>query len=139
MTGSFNTREFFHGAPEAVFKLIKWLFLVTVFPVPIFLLSLGMAADAVAAVATGYRTIYCKYTTIEHLEAAIAAMRAAIQALETAGVKVVELPVSHAFHSYVVAPASAPLPPVPPATRRSPANADLPAAPTPARSSTRPR
>lgn len=46
MAGSFNTREFFHGAPAAVFKLVKWLFLVTVFPLPILLLSLGMAASA---------------------------------------------------------------------------------------------
>jgi len=37
-----------------------------------------MAADAHAAVGQGYRTIYCKYTTIEHLEKAIQAMREAI-------------------------------------------------------------
>jgi DMSO reductase anchor subunit len=46
MTGSFNTREFFHGAPDLVFALIKWGFLLSVFPLPIFLLWLGMAADA---------------------------------------------------------------------------------------------
>jgi L-alanine-DL-glutamate epimerase-like enolase superfamily enzyme len=34
-----------------------------------------MAAEAQAAVAQGYRTIYCKYTDIEHLENAIKAMR----------------------------------------------------------------
>jgi DMSO reductase anchor subunit len=58
MTGSFNTREFFHGAPDAVFKLIKWLFLVTVFPVPIFLLSLGMAADAVSVLVMAFIVQY---------------------------------------------------------------------------------
>jgi L-alanine-DL-glutamate epimerase-like enolase superfamily enzyme len=37
-----------------------------------------MAGDAHAAVTQGYRTIYCKYTTIEHLEKAIPAIREAI-------------------------------------------------------------
>jgi DMSO reductase anchor subunit len=48
MAGSFNTREFFHGAPDAVFNLIKWSFLVLVFPVPLVLLSLGMGTGAAA-------------------------------------------------------------------------------------------
>jgi DMSO reductase anchor subunit len=47
MAGSFNTREFFHGAPAAVFNGVKWLFLVSVFPVPVFLLALGMGTSAV--------------------------------------------------------------------------------------------
>ena len=37
-----------------------------------------MAADAVKTVQAGFRTIYCKYTDIEHLREAIAAIRAAI-------------------------------------------------------------
>ena len=37
-----------------------------------------MAAEAQAAVAKGYRTIYCKYTDIEHLEKALQAIREAI-------------------------------------------------------------
>jgi glucarate dehydratase len=37
-----------------------------------------MAADAVKTVQAGFRTIYCKYTDIEHLRDAIAAIRAAI-------------------------------------------------------------
>lgn len=37
-----------------------------------------MAAEAQAAVTQGYRTIYCKYTDIEHLENAIQAIRKAI-------------------------------------------------------------
>ena len=43
MAGSFNTREFFHGAPDTLFRLIKWAFLVLVFPVPVLLLSLGLS------------------------------------------------------------------------------------------------
>ncbi len=45
MGGSFNTREFFHGKPVAFIKNIKQIFLVTVFPVPIILLWIGMASD----------------------------------------------------------------------------------------------
>jgi DMSO reductase anchor subunit len=45
MSGSFNTREYFHGTSPAVFSAIKWLFLATVFPVPLFLLSLGLTAN----------------------------------------------------------------------------------------------
>jgi len=45
MGGSFNTREFFHGKPLAFIKKIKRIFLVTVFPVPIILLWIGMASD----------------------------------------------------------------------------------------------
>jgi len=43
MGGSFNTREFFHGAPDWVFRSIKWVFLVLVFVVPgtMLLASLG--------------------------------------------------------------------------------------------------
>lgn len=37
-----------------------------------------MAADALEAVGLGYQTIYCKYTTIEHLEKALLAIREAI-------------------------------------------------------------
>ncbi|MBP7308838.1 MAG: DMSO reductase, partial [Polaromonas sp.] len=37
--GSFNTREFFHGASKSKLKLIKWFFLVAVFVTPLTLLS----------------------------------------------------------------------------------------------------
>jgi len=47
MGGSFNTREFFHGAPVWMFRSIKWVFLVLVFPVPLLLLWAGMAWHAV--------------------------------------------------------------------------------------------
>ena len=46
MAGSFNTREYFHGAPATLFSAIKWLFLVLVFPVPVLLLSMGLNQPA---------------------------------------------------------------------------------------------
>ncbi len=58
MTGSFNTREFFHGAPASVFTAVKWLFLITVFPVPIFLLSIGLAAQAAAVLVLAFVVQY---------------------------------------------------------------------------------
>jgi DMSO reductase anchor subunit len=45
--GSFNTREFFHGARPWLFKSVKWVFLVLVFPVPMFLLWAGLSLNAV--------------------------------------------------------------------------------------------
>ena len=58
MTGSFNTREFFHGAPQGIFNLVKWLFLILVFPVPIALLSLGLAAQAATVFAIAFAVQY---------------------------------------------------------------------------------
>ena len=46
MAGSFNTREFFHGASPRKYRFVKWAFLVLVFPVPLLLLSAGLAAQA---------------------------------------------------------------------------------------------
>jgi len=45
--GSFNTREFFHGVKPWLFRSIKWLFLVFVFPVPMLLLWAGLALNKV--------------------------------------------------------------------------------------------
>jgi DMSO reductase anchor subunit len=45
MGGSFNTREYFHGAKPAFFKSIKWIFLVLVFVVPVLLLSGAIASN----------------------------------------------------------------------------------------------
>jgi DMSO reductase anchor subunit len=45
MGGSFNTREYFHGAKPALFKSIKWIFLVLVFVVPVLLLSGAIASN----------------------------------------------------------------------------------------------
>ena len=46
MGGSFNTREYFHGKTAAFLKSVKWIFLVLVFPVPVALLSTGLAENA---------------------------------------------------------------------------------------------
>jgi len=45
MGGSFNTREYFHGAKPLFFKNIKWLFLILVFIVPVLLLSGALATN----------------------------------------------------------------------------------------------
>jgi len=45
MGGSFNTREYFHGAKPALFKSIKWIFLVLVFAVPVLLLSIALSTN----------------------------------------------------------------------------------------------
>ncbi len=47
MGGSFNTREFFHGAKPFLFRSIKWVFLALVFPLPMLLLWAGLALNAV--------------------------------------------------------------------------------------------
>ena len=45
MGGSFNTREYFHGAKPAFFKSIKWVFLVLVFVVPVALLIAALTTN----------------------------------------------------------------------------------------------
>ena len=45
MGGSFNTREYFHGAKPAFFKSIKWVFLVLVFLIPVVLLSSAISTE----------------------------------------------------------------------------------------------
>ena len=44
MGGSFNTREYFHNAKPALFRSIKWVFLVTAFLMPVILLSAGLSS-----------------------------------------------------------------------------------------------
>lgn len=44
MAGSFNTREYFHGASKRKYRSVKWVFLVLVFPLPLVLLSVGLGA-----------------------------------------------------------------------------------------------
>ena len=46
MAGSFNTREFFHGASPRKYSFVKWVFLVLVFPLPLLLLSAGLAVQS---------------------------------------------------------------------------------------------
>lgn len=45
MGGSFNTREYFHGAKPVFFKSIKWIFLLLVFIVPTLLLSSALISE----------------------------------------------------------------------------------------------
>jgi len=58
MGGSFNTRDFFHGAAPTFFRFIKWVFLVLVFPVPALLLGIGLAAGAPALLAAAFLVQY---------------------------------------------------------------------------------
>jgi DMSO reductase anchor subunit len=58
MGGSFNTREFFHGASNGFVRTIKWGFLVAVFPVPLALLGLGLATGAPALLAAAFVVQY---------------------------------------------------------------------------------
>jgi DMSO reductase anchor subunit len=44
-SGSFNTREFFHGRTRAALRSIKWVFLIAVFPVPALLLAVSVWAS----------------------------------------------------------------------------------------------
>ncbi len=46
MGGSFNTREFFHGAGAATLQLVKLFFVVTVFAVPVALLAASNALES---------------------------------------------------------------------------------------------
>jgi DMSO reductase anchor subunit len=48
MGGTFNTREFFHGATQRKYAFVKWVFLLLVFPLPVLLASLGLAAGSTA-------------------------------------------------------------------------------------------
>jgi DMSO reductase anchor subunit len=49
MGGSFNTREFFHGASGAMMRSVKWLFLGAVFPLPLALLAAGLIGGTAPA------------------------------------------------------------------------------------------
>ncbi len=58
MAGSFNTREFFHGASAAKFNGIKWLFLILVFPLPIALLSFELGTQAAMVLVAAFAVQY---------------------------------------------------------------------------------
>jgi len=58
MGGSFNTREYFHGASERKYKSIKWIFLVLVFPVPLVLVSVGMGTQLTGLLLTAFLVQY---------------------------------------------------------------------------------
>jgi DMSO reductase anchor subunit len=58
MGGSFNTREFFHRAPRWLFRSVKWVFLVLVFPVPLLLLLTGLNSGVAVLLATAFAIQY---------------------------------------------------------------------------------
>ena len=58
MGGSFNTRDFFHSAAPRVFRSVKWIFLVLVFPVPIGMLFAGMIDRSATLVAIAFVVQY---------------------------------------------------------------------------------
>jgi len=58
MAGSFNTREYFHGAPQHMFKLVKWTFLVLVFPAPLVLVSIGLGTHTTSMLITAFLVQY---------------------------------------------------------------------------------
>ena len=58
MAGSFNTRQFFHGASQRKYRSIKWIFLLLVFPLPLLLVSAGLSADALNLLVTAFLVQY---------------------------------------------------------------------------------
>ena len=45
MGGSFNTREFFHHAPDMLFGSMKWIFLLLAFVVPVAMLFVALGTN----------------------------------------------------------------------------------------------
>ena len=58
MAGSFNTRQFFHGASQRKYRSIKWIFLLLVFPLPLLLVSAGLSADALGLLVAAFLVQY---------------------------------------------------------------------------------
>jgi DMSO reductase anchor subunit len=58
MGGSFNTREFFHGASLRLVRSIKWIFLLLVFPLPIALLAAGIVQESPPLLALAFAVQY---------------------------------------------------------------------------------
>jgi len=58
MAGSFNTREFFHGASPGRYRSVKWIFLVLVFPVPVLLLAAGLMSQSSGLLLTAFGVQY---------------------------------------------------------------------------------
>lgn len=56
--GSFNTREYFHGAPMWAFRSIKWVFLVLVFFVPAVLISVGLSNASASVLLAAFLVQY---------------------------------------------------------------------------------
>jgi DMSO reductase anchor subunit len=58
MAGSFNTREYFHGASPRKFRSVRWVFLVLVFPAPLLLVSAGLATQMFSALLAAFLAQY---------------------------------------------------------------------------------
>jgi len=58
MGGSFNTREYFHGASKRKYKSVKWTFLVLVFPLPLLLLSFGLGTHVMGLLVAAFLVQY---------------------------------------------------------------------------------
>ena len=58
MGGSFNTREYFHGASKRKYKSVKWAFLVLVFLLPLMLLSIGLGTHLVGLLVAAFLVQY---------------------------------------------------------------------------------
>ena len=58
MASSFNTSEYFHGASKRKFKSVKWVFLVLVFPLPLALLSVGLAVNTTGLLLAAFLVQY---------------------------------------------------------------------------------
>jgi DMSO reductase anchor subunit len=58
MGGSFNTREFFHGAGAAFVRSVRWTFLVAAFAAPLALLAAGIAWQAPALFGLAFAVQY---------------------------------------------------------------------------------
>ncbi len=58
MCGSFNTREYFHGASVSVYNLVKWAFLILVFPLPLILVSIGLSTNAAGLLIVAFMVQY---------------------------------------------------------------------------------
>ena len=58
MAGSFNTREYFHGASKRKFKSVKWLFLLLAFLLPLILLSTGLGYHSLGLLVAAFLVQY---------------------------------------------------------------------------------
>jgi len=58
MGGSFNTRDFFHGVGIRLYKSIKWIFLLLVFPLAMALLVSGLMQESLILLLAAFVTQY---------------------------------------------------------------------------------
>jgi len=56
--GSFNTREFFHGARDTMLRAVRGVFLALIFPVPLVLLLAGLALTSAPAMVAAFVVQY---------------------------------------------------------------------------------